>query len=152
MNPENELSYPLMQGLGSFQLLDFNWINAFQQVSASSSIVCFASDLDASHLDDPIEFHFAVIMFHYEVSKTHDFAIQAKQWEVPNLFRATLLQERVVVRSPFTLCLSTQSTPLPNRRHRDDLRVSVWTFPLMMNDLTVHLVEITNFHRSGAFA
>ena len=133
MNPENELSYPLMQGLGSFCI---NWfmVSIFQQVSASSSIVCFASDLNASHLDDPIEFDFVIIMFRYEVSKPHDFAIQAKQWEIPNLFRATLLQERVVVRSPFTLCLSTQSTPLPNRRHRDDLRVSVWTFPLMMNE------------------
>ena len=64
MNPDNELSNPLMQGLGSLVSMS-SW---FQQVSASSSVVCFASDLDASHLDDPIEFHFVVIIFLYEVS------------------------------------------------------------------------------------
>jgi len=71
---------------------------------------------------------------------SHSFAILSKTMAMPNLFRATLLKERVVVRSPFMLCLSTQSTPLPNRRHWDDLRVSVWTLPLMTS-VTARLLE-----------
>jgi hypothetical protein len=114
----------------------FNW---FQQDSASSFIVCFASDFDASHLNVPIEFHFVVIMFLCGFI-SHSFAILSKTMAMPNLFRATLLKERVVVRSPFMLCLSTQSTPLPNRRHWDDLRVSVWTLPLMTS-VTARLLE-----------
>ena len=65
---------------------------------------------------------------------SQNFAILSEALAMPNLFRATLWQERVVVRSPFTLCLTTQSTPMPNRRHWDDSRVSVSTLPLMMND------------------
>ena len=84
-------------------------------------IVRFASDLDASHLDVAID---DLILFHLGFI-SQNFAILSEALAMPNLFRATLWQERVVVRSPFTLCFTTQSTPMPNRRHWDDSRVSV---------------------------
>lgn len=89
--------------------------------------------------------HYWWLDFDYLGFISQNFAIHSEALAMPNLFRATLWQERVVVRSPFTLCLTTQSTPMPNRRHWDDSRVSVWTLPLMMN-VYVHLLERHEFH------
>ena len=128
MNPENELSYPLMQGLGSFDSMG-SW---YQFDSTGFCFViyrllrirsrCFASrwsywisfcnhNVSLRSFKNP---HFSLLRL---IAGKKDLMIRT------NICLEQPFQAGVVMRSPFTLCLSTQDFLPPNRRHVGSIEV-----------------------------
>ena len=125
MKPKNELSYPLMQGLGSL-------VSRYQFVSTGFCFViyrllrirsrCFASrwsywisfyshNVSLRSFKNP---HFSLLRL---IAGKKDLMIHT------NICLEQPFQAGVVVRSPFTLCLSTQDILPPNRQHAGSFEV-----------------------------